>query len=254
MKGAAFLTLKWWLYPGLNLHSRLRYRRIPRHFGRASNAGERAVLDAGSGNGMLSYKCWEKNNQVLGVSFKESEVEKCRELFNHYLRIPEEELSFRVGNLYSLDVANESFDEIICSETLEHLKRDEDVCRTFWKLLKPGGVLHLCAPNAGHPYNMTFPLDSKERGGHVRPGYTIESYKTLLEPIGFQVVTTEGLGGPIRQWFNARIKNVQENLGAVAGVPLFLFALPVLCLKNHDVDPAIPFSIYLQARKPAEEG
>jgi SAM-dependent methyltransferase len=245
------LKLKWFLYPGVNLHARLRYQKLPGFFGAAGASDPRRVLDAGSGNGMLAYQAYLRGCQVVGVSFKESEVEGCRQLFNRYLGIPKERLRFDRGNLYDLDFPAESFDEIICSEVLEHLKRDQDVCQSFWRLLKPGGILHVCAPNAEHPYNVAFPLDVNESGGHVRPGYTLASYRALLEPLGFAITETAGLGGPIRQAFNWRIKELQARFGAAAGLPLFLAALPCLPFENRRREQAMPFSIYVQAVKPA---
>jgi len=252
---AAFkLRLKWLLYPGINLHARLRHRSLPQYFGGSDDQGPRRVLDAGSGNGMLSYQSYRKGNTVIGVSFKSSEVVGSRKLFNDFLGIPEERLRFEEGNLYDLDFPNDHFDEIICAEVLEHLRRDTEVCRSFWRILKPGGVLHICAPNAEHPYNIGFPLDYEEKGGHVRPGYTEQSYRELLEPLGFEVEKVVGLGGPIRQAFNRRIKETQARFGAVAGVPLFLLALAILPFERRDVNPAMPFSLYVRARKPRGPG
>lgn len=246
------MGLKWKLFPGANLHARARYLTLPAYFGESSQRSARSVLDAGSGNGMLAYQAWRKGNRVIGVSVKASEVAGCRALFNEYLKIPEEELAFQQCNLYSLDIAPDFFDEVVCSETLEHLLEDEEVCRSFWRGLKPGGVLHLCAPNAEHPYNASFPLDVNERGGHVRPGYTEESYRQLLEPLGFEVEQIIGLGGPIRQAFNRRIKEIQSRFGVVAGLPMFFLALLVLPFEHRDVNPIVPFSIYVKARKPLE--
>jgi hypothetical protein len=107
--------------------------------------------------------------------------------------------------------------------------------------------VHITTPNADHPYNRTFPLDLAEHGGHVRPGYTEASYRALLEPIGFRVEEVSGLGGPIRQAFNARIKAVQARFGAAAGLPLFVAALPWLPLDPEA--PRVPFSLYARARK-----
>jgi SAM-dependent methyltransferase len=245
----AFLTLKWLLFPGVNLHARQRFNALPKHFGSPKNGEARYVLDAGCGNGMLSYQSYLRQNRVLGISFKQHEVDGCRQLFNAYLGIPEETLRFENGNLYALDHPDESFDEIICTEVLEHIKDDSKICRTFWRLLKPSGTLHITAPNAEHPYNVTFPIDHGEGGGHVRPGYTFEEYRRLLEPIGFRIVASAGLGGAIRQGFNRRIKETQARFGAASGMPLFLLALPFLLLEGRR-EPNVPFSVYVKALKP----
>ncbi len=247
-------TLRWLIYPGVNLHARIRYARVPRHF--APRAGsDSTFLDAGCGNGMLSWKAYKAGNRVVGVTLKDKEVRGCRRLFNEYHGVPESRLSFRNHNLYdSQPLIDEfgGFDEIVCTEVLEHIRDDSGVCKAFWTLLKPGGRLHITSPNAEHPYNVAFPIDHEEKGGHVRPGYTMETYRELLEPIGFRLECTEGLGGPVRQAFNARIKSVQERFGAAAGLPLFFLSLPFLPFDPKH--PRVPFSLYAMAVKPADAG
>jgi SAM-dependent methyltransferase len=233
----------------MNLHARLRYVRLPTHFGAASPGSVRRVLDAGCGNGMLAYKSYMLGNEVTGVTFKDSEVVGCRRLFNEFLGIPESRLRFERGDLYSLPFESDSFDEIICSEVLEHLRDDGAVCRTFQRILKRGGVLHVCAPNAEHPYNATFALDESESGGHVRPGYTMETYRALLEPIGFRIDASMGLGGPIRQAFNRRIKETQARFGTWAGIPIFALSLAGIWLESEEGEREMPFSIYVRVRK-----
>lgn len=246
--------LYWQLFPGVNLHSRQRFSVLPSFFERSESGAPWLVLDAGCGNGMLAYGRLDPNTSVVGVSVKSGEIEKARSLFNEYLEIPESRLRFEVKNLYALDYRPCEFDEIICSEVLEHLRRDREVCESFFRILKPNGLVHICAPNAAHPYNQAFPLDYEERGGHVRPGYTEQSYRELLEPLGFRVERVIGLGGSIRQAFNHRIKETQAKFGAAAGLPLFVLSFVALPFERHDVNPAVPFSIYIKARKPLETG
>jgi 2-polyprenyl-3-methyl-5-hydroxy-6-metoxy-1,4-benzoquinol methylase len=238
---------KFLIFPGINLHARQRYQRLPRFVADAAADETREVLDAGSGNGMLSYKAYRKGNVVIGVTFKPAEVEGAQKLFNEFLGIPEERLSFRQGNLYKLDFAPQCFSEIICAEVLEHLLRDSEVCHAFHSLLKPDGILHICVPNAEHPYNASFPLDPHERGGHVRSGYTFESLAALLKPAGFNIIETAGLGGRIRQAANWRIKHLQQRYGKIAGIPVFLLASPFLWLDRFLGGP--PFSLYVKAQK-----
>lgn len=241
------MRLKWLLFPGTNLHARDRYRRVPDKFGPEVGPGT-VVLDAGCGNGMLSYQAWRRGATVLGISIKQNEVDGCRRMFNRYRSIPEASLAFANRNLYSLPADGQRFDAIICTEVLEHIRDDSGICRLFYELLKPGGCVHITTPNSDHPYNRVFPLDLEEKGGHVRPGYTPDSYRVLLEPIGFRLEEVSGLGGPVRQAFNHRIKEVQEALGAAAGFPLFALSLPFLALDSQK--PTTPFSLYVRARKP----
>ena len=243
-------TVKRIIFPGVNLHARDRFRRIPEQFGSEIAPGKR-VLDAGCGNGMLSYQAWKSGSDVLGISIKQNEVDKCQRFFNHEKKISEDRLKFRNINLYNFDPEKDKFDAIICTEVLEHIRNDSGICQKFFELLNPGGVLHVTAPNASHPYNETFPLDPDENGGHVRPGYTSETYHELLEPLGFQIEKISGFGGPVRQAFNYRIKETQEKFGAAAGLPLFFLSLPATWIDSDD--PSVPFSLYVRSRKPINE-
>lgn len=242
--------IKWTLFPGLNLHARLRYRRLPAHFSGPANGESRMVLDAGCGNGMLCYQSYLKGNTVLGVSIKEGEVARNRKLFNEYHGIPEERLSFRVHNLYEIESLGLEFDEIICTEVMEHIENDVDVCRSFFRILKPGGVLHLCCPNAEHPDHLVHQLDEDEAGGHVRAGYTEATYRELLEPIGFELSTPIGLGGGVRQACNKRITQAQYIGRLPLGMVTFAALAPLAMLDRGE--PKIPYSLYVQAKKPAE--
>lgn len=245
-------AVKWRLFPGLNLHARLRYRVLPEHLQDPRNGEQRSVLDAGCGNGMLCYQSYLRGNTVLGVSIKEGEVERNRKLFNEYHGISEERLSFLVHNLYEVEALGKEFDEIICTEVMEHIERDADVCQSFFRILKPGGVLHLCCPNAEHPYNQQEALDEQEAGGHVRPGYTWDAYQKLLEPIGFQLSEPIGLGGPVRQGCNNIILAAQRYGGLTLGIPAFLAVAPLCMLDAFAPKNYIPFCLYVRAEKPRE--
>ncbi|MCB1633232.1 MAG: methyltransferase domain-containing protein [Xanthomonadales bacterium] len=244
-------SLKWAIFPGINLHARERFHRIPRQF-QAEQASGRSLLDAGFGNGMLAWQAWRRGYRVVGVTLKQSEVIKAQRLFNHRQRISETQLQFLHHNLYDtagLKARFGAFDEIVCADVIEHIRDDAGICKAFYELLKPGGCLHLTTPNAEHPYNASFPLDLEESGGHVRPGYTRQSFEQLLLPLGFEVEAFFGYGGVIRQWFNRTIKESQERHGAWAGVPWFVLSLPFLPFPARG--PHVPFSWYIRLRKPA---
>jgi SAM-dependent methyltransferase len=242
-------ALKWWLFPGLNLHARLRYRVLPRYFLKPQPGQPSLVLDAGCGNGMLTYQSYLLGHRALGISIKQGEVQRNRKLFNRYLGIPEDRLAFRVHNLDEVESLGMRFDQIICSEVLEHIGRDVELCRAFWRILKPGGVLHLCCPNADHPDNANGKLDADERGGHVRHGYTPASYLALLEPIGFRLSELIGLGGPLREACNKQITKVQERWGLWPGLLLFAVSWPLSRLDPST--PPVPYSLYVRATKPS---
>lgn len=56
------------------------------------------------------------------------------------------------GDIHHLSFAAESFDRVLMSEVLEHLKDDEGALREVWRVLKPGGILALTVPHRRYPY------------------------------------------------------------------------------------------------------
>ena len=242
--------IKWLLFPGVNLHGRLRNEVLPQHFARPDAERPKRVLDAGCGNGMLAYQSYKLGNEVTGLSIKQGEVERNSRLFHQYLGESPERLKFRVQNLYELDDLEGPFDEIICTEVLEHIRDDAKVAASFFRLLAPGGTLHVTTPNADHPYHASFPLDPDETGGHVRPGYTEQTYRELFEPLGFEVESPIGLGGRMRQAVNNRIIRGEERFGYPAALAVFLAG--GLLAKLDGPEPDVPFSWYVKVRKPSD--
>jgi SAM-dependent methyltransferase len=236
---------KWLLFPGLDLNTRCRYRSLPRFFRR----GPIDTLDAGCGNGALAYAAYALGNHVLGVTSVPEQVYKAQELFSA-IGADRNRLRFEVCDLYNLPQLDQKFDQIICSETLEHIKQDQLIIHHFYEALRPGGVLHLCCPFALHPENKLGRIDSPEDGGHVRDGYTLSSYQTLLRPVGFEIVRSLGLGIPLLLKADRYIRAVRNRAGDLIALPLFLLTLP-LQLMDY-IDPTTPLSIYVQAVKPSE--
>src|SRR6202008_2937321 len=110
------------------------------------------------------------------INFEEQQVEKARNFLIEYKNADPSRMHFEQRNLYDLNRETRMFDEVICFEVLEHLLHDQDVVTEFYRILRPGGVLHLCCPHRLHPRHRVEVLDTQESGGHVRAGYTEEDY------------------------------------------------------------------------------
>jgi SAM-dependent methyltransferase len=208
--------------------------------------GERKVLDAGFGNGWFSYRAYRGGATVTALAIGPDLVRKARALYNDFLGIPEDRLSFSEMNLYDAAQINETFDEIICYETLEHIRDDEAVCQTFRRLLRLGGILHLCCPNSEHPRWRLEKLDLAESGGHVRHGYTEGSFRDLLEPIGFKIDHVEGVGGAFVVFLQEKVQApLRRVCGEAAAALVALIAAPFVAMDR--ASPQVPFSIYVRA-------
>ncbi|HKV79225.1 MAG TPA: methyltransferase domain-containing protein [Candidatus Sulfotelmatobacter sp.] len=231
------------VYPGLDLHTRNRASLC-----RFWRTGPRDVLDAGSGNGYFSWLAYQTGARVVAMNNEPEQLEKAREFIIVYKQADPARLQFERCNLYDLTRETRTFDEVICFEVLEHLLRDRDVAAEFFRILRPGGVLHLCCPNRLHPRHQAEVLDKKESGGHVRAGYTEDDYRTLLEPIGFQIECVVGIGTPAVYHADRLLRTIRNEFGDLAALPLLPIALPTVMLATFN--PRIPFSLYTKAVKP----
>ncbi len=230
------------LYPGLDLHTRCRYRFLPDLLAE----GPLETLDAGFGNGALAYAAYRKGNRVTGVSFSSREVTDTLRFFGR-LGIPSDRIDLRQMNIYDLRTLDRRFDQIICSETLEHIKRDREVVEMFADLLLPGGALLLCCPHSLHPEHNLGRTDEPETGYHVRDGYTIDTYRDLLEGTGLRVAATLGLGSPLICRLDKILRGARGRVGDLGCLPLFLLFAPLTRLDR--IDPKMPFSLAVLARK-----
>lgn len=227
--------------PGTDIFTRRRTR-IERNW----RQGSRKVLDAGFGNGWFSYRAYLSGASVTAIAIQPALIVKARALYNDFLSIPEDRLHFLQMNLYDIDSIRDRFDEIICYETLEHIRNDRRVCQMFHSLLKPNGILHLCCPNADHPRWQRETLDQLEQGGHVRAGYTEQSYRQLLEPLGYEIDRIEGIGGPLLVFLQETVQTtVRGWIGEAGAAAIAIFAAPFV--RFDGAKPRVPFSLYLRA-------
>jgi SAM-dependent methyltransferase len=207
------------------------------------------VLDAGCGNGYFSWLAYRTGARVVAINVDPGQVGKAKSFLIGFKQAAADRLHFEVGNLYGLKNDSRSFDEIICYETLEHILGDKQICQSFYRVLRPGGVLHLCCPNKLHPRHAAEVLDTEEKGGHVRPGYTEEEYRRLLEPIGFKIDAVVGVGNGALFRADRLLRRIRARVGDYLALPMLPAFLPVLKL-NH-LNPAVPFSLYVRATKDA---
>lgn len=230
------------VYPGLDLHTRNRASLVA--FWRT---GDRDVLDAGSGNGYFSWLAYRSGARVVAMNFERDQVERAREFIVDYRGADPARIRFEQCNLYDLPRESRTFDEIICFEVLEHLRRDREVVDQFFRILRPGGALHVCCPNRLHPRHLAEILDTEERGGHVRAGYTAEDYRALLEPAGFRIERIVGIGTPGLYQADRMVRAIRNRVGDIAALPLLPLALPFVW--SAAPDPSVPFSVYAKAVK-----
>jgi 2-polyprenyl-3-methyl-5-hydroxy-6-metoxy-1,4-benzoquinol methylase len=153
----------------------------------------------GCGSGAFTLYASRIGNSSLGVSYDEENNRKARaraELL-HLRNI--EFITLDVAFLRSLVTRTGKFDQVICFETIEHIKEDKKLVSDLAFALKPGGRLLLTTPFKYHRGLLGDRVSETQDGGHVRRGYTAQEMKALFEENGLRVVTQEYVSGFVSQ-------------------------------------------------------
>jgi ubiquinone/menaquinone biosynthesis C-methylase UbiE len=105
-----------------------------------------------------------------------------------------------------LPFKDNTIDCIICLDVIEHIENDKKLLQEFYRTLKEEGFLIISTPFKNIEYmplgfmRRLLKLDAKtlnEEFGHVRPGYTYEELKKLLESNNFNIIYYETFGGSL---------------------------------------------------------
>jgi SAM-dependent methyltransferase len=244
-----FLFVKRLLFPGLDISVRKRMK-----FAKYFKSGDILTLDAGCGNGAFSFEAVKKGNRVIGVDFDVEKLKRCEE-FRDYLKINSQRCRFKVHNLYELKLLGEKFDQIICFETLEHIKDDRRIIAVFSQVMKPDGLLHLCAPSADRKPYYGETISNIEDGNHLRLGYTFDQLAEMLNKEGFKIINRDSAVGFIGQklidlnnWIDiAFLKNKSGRIKDLAHFIIFIILYPFTLFDA--IILSRPLNIYVAAKK-----
>ncbi|MCP6718258.1 MAG: class I SAM-dependent methyltransferase [Patescibacteria group bacterium] len=100
------------------------------------------VLDLGCGEGSLISLMPDLLQKIVGLDISKIALSRARKNLKE-----KEGVELRLGNAENLDLPNESFDKIICSEMLEHVPRPRKVMKEIHKILKNDGLLVISVPD-----------------------------------------------------------------------------------------------------------
>ena len=163
-----------------------------------------AVLELGCGAGATGALALETKAAMrwVGVELFEPMAAEAAKVLS----------AVHAGDVEALDLpyAPETFDALVCSEVLEHLRDPEPVLRRLLGLVKPGGRVFASVPNVAH-WQIVLGLlrgrfDYAERGPmdrtHLR-WFTPRSFRALFEACGVEVDHLAPIGSrsPLRRWF-----------------------------------------------------
>lgn len=146
---------------GIRLRARNILRFVPKKKGMH-------MLDAGYGTGIYSFTLAPKMKKVTSVDLDSSKLSYVSSV-NPYPWI-----TFMQGNLNKLNFASNTFDLVVCSEVLEHIKTDGQAFSELARVLKKGGSLLITVPHISVKNNRFY-----RRYDHQRPGYNKKMIKEL---------------------------------------------------------------------------
>lgn len=102
-------------------------------------------LDGGCGTGNLSRRMRDSGAFVIGVDGSGEMLKVAQALCTGERETGA--LFVRIENIENLPLPDAVFDGIICSSVIEYLSKPDVCLREFHRVLKPGGLLLISAPN-----------------------------------------------------------------------------------------------------------
>ncbi len=179
------------------------------------------ILDAGCNIG--NFVSLDPKN-IFGVDIDKKAI----------LKTHERGLSCCLMNIEeNMGLKNNSLDGIHASQIIEHLDKPLDVLKEFYKILKPGGLLVLAAPDAKKIKHMFW-----DDYTHKRP-YSKKSLECIAYDAGFVKIKTAYEPKPISGLGMMARKNIISTKTIII-IQNFLLSIGI----RHN-------SIYLTAIKPA---
>ena len=219
------------------------------------NCSQFKLLDAGCGNGDLSYKAkYERGISTIGLTMSQQEV-----IINKHRGLKAMKHSFR--NLKSIFEENE-FDAIISNGSSEHLVSLEEALKDrgdsvmkqqlkeYWHVLKPGGYLCFTMVHVKEivdPIDMTkdaweYPLESTYWHycvlGHFYSGWYPQGNQVtrIANEIGYELISKDETVDDYLQTSLVWRKKLKEALSTFRGIFwswyimfYFLFTDPIYC-------------------------
>lgn len=106
------------------------------------------ILDIGCGNGYYLSLLNRLNLNVVLVGIDNDKVA----LRDAKMFISNDKVKLIYGNVQNLPFKNDSFDKLIMSEVIEHVKDEKKVLKEAMRVIKKGGILTLTTCNINYPF------------------------------------------------------------------------------------------------------
>ncbi|RUL86958.1 class I SAM-dependent methyltransferase [Tautonia sociabilis] len=222
------LTLKYWLWPGINWVSRDKAALVPM-LQRGSAEAPIRTLDCGCGNAYFAFEAARRGSTVLGITIHDWERRSCQEMAD-FLGPIAQSMEFRVQRLEELardPAARGSFDQILLLDVIEHIRDDRAALLQLRELLDDDGLLYITTPDRDYQANADhLRVTRTEDGWHVRNGYTLDQLERLVEECGLEPVDHLRFG----TLGSTIVTRIQHSVFRSAILPMTVLCFPMLKL------------------------
>ena len=141
-----------------------------------------SILDYGCGTGFIAFALKNETNNVTGMDYSNGMIE----VFNKKVAEFElEDIKAIKHNMNEEELPKETFDLIISSKTMHHIKDTNMFFKKSYNALKNGGILCI---NDLDKEDGSFHKD-KENDGVEHFGYEKEELFDIAKNLGFEIIT-----------------------------------------------------------------
>lgn len=167
------------------------------------------VLDAGCGEGQLSYRLAKLGYSVTGIDLPGPSLQKARAL----LASSDYGWDIIAGSVEEFDGAGRAFDAVVSIEVIEHLYRPVTFLKSMAHALRPGAVLILSTPYHGWLKNVAISAlgfwdwhhQALDEGNHIK-FWSKRTLNAALAEAGLEAVEWRGVGRLPFLWKSLMVK------------------------------------------------
>jgi 2-polyprenyl-3-methyl-5-hydroxy-6-metoxy-1,4-benzoquinol methylase len=216
------------------------------------------VLDAGCGGGRHLCEAFRTPGvEVVGVDLNLEDLLKTQGFLTLMARGEKRPWLIVRADVTKLPFSDGSFDVVVCSEVLEHIRQNRTAVTELLRVLKPGGDLAVTVPRYG-PERICWALSRAyhhEPGGHIRI-YRKRELLSLLTEAGAhcrRIRYCHGLHAPY-WWLKCLVGHKNESFPLVKAYRTFLEwdiirHPPLTALLDRILNPLIGKSMIFYLKK-----
>lgn len=152
----------------------------------AGNTEFYSILDVGCASGFMANKISQlfPESKVTGVDVYQAAIDFAKKRYSH--------ISFLVTDAHKLPFKNNSFDLVICYETIEHVVEPKTILQEIKRVTKKDGKIIIAMDSGNLLFRLIWPVWEKTfgrvwQGAHLHPFHHSDLEKIIKET-GFFVV------------------------------------------------------------------